>query len=102
MILCITPNPAIDRTLILVELVPGEVQRAVKAIVAAGGNGLDAARTTNILGGEPLCMGFAGGHGGRLLEDLARNEGLRSLWRRVQTETRSRTILVPPWGRDGN
>jgi fructose-1-phosphate kinase PfkB-like protein len=96
MILCITPNTAIDRTRIPAEVVPGEVRRAVKTIVAAGGNDLNTARTINFLGGDPLCMGFAGGQGGRLLEDPARNEGLCSLRTPVKTETRSRTILVRP------
>lgn len=51
MIICITPNPAIDRTLLLPNLVVGNVHRAEKVIVAAGGKGLNVARATQILGG---------------------------------------------------
>jgi len=75
MIICITPNPAIDRTLILPRLVAGKVHRAEKVIVAAGGKGLNVARAISTLGGEPLCMGFLGGHTGQLLADLAQNAG---------------------------
>jgi 1-phosphofructokinase family hexose kinase len=96
MILCITPNPAIDRTLILPSLVLGEVHRAQKIITAAGGKGLNVARTIRTLGGTPLCMGFAGGHSGRLLRDLAQNEGLSSAWTWTDAETRTCTILVSP------
>jgi 1-phosphofructokinase family hexose kinase len=94
MILCLTPNPAIDRTLVIPSLVPGDVHRAQRTIVAAGGKGLNVARTIRTLGGEPLCMGFAGGHNGRLLADLARDEELHSQWTWTDTETRTCTILV--------
>jgi 1-phosphofructokinase family hexose kinase len=94
MILCITPNPAIDRTIILPHLVLGSVHRAQKIIVAAGGKGLNVARSIHTLECEPLCMGFAGGYNGRLLADLAENEGLPSAWTWTTSETRTCTILV--------
>ena len=94
MIICITPNPAIDRTLILPGLVLGSVQRAERSIVAAGGKGLNVARAIRTLGGEALCMGFAGGHTGRLLADLAQNEGLHFSWTWINAETRTCIILV--------
>jgi 1-phosphofructokinase family hexose kinase len=98
MILCITPNPAIDRTLVVPNLVLGDVHRAQKIMVAAGGKGLNVARTIRTLGREPLCMGFAGGHSGRLLADLAQNEGLSSSWTWTNSETRSCTILISQSG----
>jgi 1-phosphofructokinase family hexose kinase len=98
MILCITPNPAIDRTLILPQLIPGEVHRAKKVIVAAGGKGLNVARAIRILGGNALCLGFAGGHAGRLLADLAQTEGLHSSWTWTTSETRTCTILISEEG----
>jgi 1-phosphofructokinase family hexose kinase len=94
MILCLTPNPAIDRTILLPNLVPGDVQRAEKVTVAAGGKGLNVARVIRTLGGDPLCMGFAGGHMGHSLADLAQDEGLNSVWTWVNTETRICIILV--------
>jgi 1-phosphofructokinase family hexose kinase len=94
MILCITPNPAIDRTLVVSNFVLGNVHRTGRTIVAAGGKGLNVARTIRTLGGEPLCMGFAGGHSGRLLADLAQKEGLDSRWTWTAAETRTCTILV--------
>jgi 1-phosphofructokinase family hexose kinase len=67
-------------------------------MVAAGGKGLNVARTIRTLGSEPLCMGFIGGHSGRLLADLAQNEGLNSSWTWVDCETRTCTILISPIG----
>jgi 1-phosphofructokinase family hexose kinase len=39
-------------------------------------------------------MGFAGGHNGRLLADLAQGDGLHSSWTWINAETRTCTILV--------
>ena len=94
MIICITPNPAIDRTIILPGLVLGNVHRAQKSIVAAGGKGLNVARAIRTLSGEALCMGFVGGRAGHLLAELAQNEGLHSSWTWTNAETRTCTILV--------
>jgi 1-phosphofructokinase family hexose kinase len=98
MILCITPNPAIDRTLVLPGMTPGDVHRAQKIIVAAGGKGLNVARAIRTLGGDPLCMGFTGGHTGRLLTELAERDGLRLSWTWTNADTRTCTILVTPDG----
>lgn len=98
MILCITPNPAIDRTLILPHIVLGRVHRAQEIIVAAGGKGLNVARAIRTLGGKPLCMGFAGGHNGQLLAELAQHDGFHSAWTWTDSETRTCTILVAQEG----
>jgi tagatose 6-phosphate kinase len=99
MILCVTPNPAIDRTLHVKTLDVGEVHRANKVLAVAGGKGLNVARTIQALGGEPLCMGLIGGHTGNLLEELAQREGLSAHWTRMKNETRTCIILVEN-GRD--
>ena len=94
MILCIPPTPAIDRTLLVPDLTLGNVHRTKQTIVAAGGKGLNVARAVRTLGGEPLCLGFAGGHTGHLLADLAQQDGLNSAWTWTNAETRTCTILV--------
>jgi 1-phosphofructokinase family hexose kinase len=99
MILCVTPNPAIDRTLYVDYLRAGEVNRAEKTLAAAGGKGLNVARTIRILGGDPLCMGLIGGHAGNLLAELAKRDGLPAHWTRMKNETRTCMILVEH-GRD--
>lgn len=99
MILCVTPNPAIDRTLYVNALRLGEVHRAEKMLIAAGGKGLNVARTIRSLGGSPFCMGLIGGHAGGLLADLAEREGLSAHWTRIRNETRTCVILVEG-GRD--
>src|SRR5262245_8760316 len=68
---CVTPNPALDRTLEVPGFRAGETMRAGAARVAAGGKGLNVARGLSVLGAHPLCMGPLGGISGRLLADLA-------------------------------
>ncbi len=96
MILCLTPNPAVDRTLYLESLRIGEVHRSTNTLTAAGGKGLNVARTIRTLGGDPLCMGLVGGHAGNLLADLSQREGLPAHWTRMKNETRTCVILVQP------
>ncbi len=94
MILCVTPNPAIDRTLHVDALRVGEVHRSDTVLAAAGGKGLNVARTIRALGGSPFCVGLLGGHTGNLLAELAEREGLSAHWTRMKNETRTCVILV--------
>lgn len=94
MILCLTPNPAIDRTLLVPNLQPGIVTRPTRTIVAAGGKGFNVARAIHLLGGQAMCAGLLGGHAGRLVADLAQQEGLSGTWTWLETETRTCTIII--------
>lgn len=94
MILCVTPNPAIDRTLLLPELLPGAVLRPERALAVAGGKGLNVARALHVIGGAARCCGPAGGGHGRLFAALAAAEGVAGDWTEVGGETRVCTILV--------
>jgi 1-phosphofructokinase family hexose kinase len=100
MILCVTSNPAIDRTLTVPELRLGAVARATHTLIAAGGKGLNVARVVRALGGAATCAGFLGGHSGRLLAELAEREGLRGAWTWTASETRTCVIVVDSHGRD--
>jgi len=90
----ITPNPAIDRTLLIPQFIAGEVHRSAGTIVVAGGKGLNAARAACRLGAEPVCMGFVGGQTGQHFEKLAQSEGFRAAWTPIAGETRTCIILV--------
>jgi 1-phosphofructokinase family hexose kinase len=94
MFLCITPNAAVDRTLVVPGFSPGKVHRTASLLVAAGGKGLNVARAIRLLDGQAVCCGFVGGDSGRMLEHLAANEGLEAAWTRIEGETRTCTIIV--------
>jgi 1-phosphofructokinase family hexose kinase len=97
MILTITPNAALDRTLVVHGYGDGGVFRPERAIVAPGGKGVNVARAVRILGGDACCCGFIAGHIGALMASLIVQEGLRSCWTQLpEGETRTCTIVVDP------
>ena len=93
-LLCITPNPALDRTLTVPGFTPGGISRTGDVLLAAGGKGLNVARAARTLGVEVWCLGILAGHTGRLFADLAEDEGLPSAWTWGDGETRVCTIIV--------
>lgn len=95
MILCVTPNVAIDRTLLVPGFQPGKVQRVETALAQAGGKGLNVARALRTLGGDPLAMGLLGGHHGHMAADLFAREGFHAVWTWFDGETRISTAIVP-------
>lgn len=100
MIICVTPNPAIDRTLTVPQLRLGEPQRATEVFVAAGGKGLNVARVVQALGGAVVCAGFVGGYSGQLVAALAEREGLPAMWTPIVGETRTCLIIIDPQAHD--
>ncbi len=97
MILCVTPNAAIDRSLVVPNYGRGGVFRPTQTVIAAGGKGINVARAVRVLGGDSLCMGFVGGHTGRHLLDLLAAEALPADFTVLESgETRVCTILIDP------
>jgi 1-phosphofructokinase family hexose kinase len=102
MILCVTPNPALDRTLVVPDFRLHDVSRATAVIAVAGGKGLNAARAIKQLGGEVTCASVLGGHTGRLFAQLAAQEGLQCEWTWINNETRLAIIIADGSGRDAS
>ena len=98
-VLCVTPNPALDRTLEVPGFRAGHTMRAESARVAPGGKGLNVARALSVLGVRPTCMGPLGGTSGKQLAELAAAEGFDSSWTWCDGETRTCLILVDPAAR---
>lgn len=96
MIVCVTPNPALDLSLVVTGFRAGQVFRAESSLRAAGGKGINVARAIRLLGGEATCAGFIGGHTGRLIVELAEREGLKSSWTWIEGETRTCVIIADP------
>ncbi len=94
MILTLTANPTLDRTLEFTTFAVGDVLRPIGTMVTAGGKGINTARTIHTLGGETLCTGFLGGSSGQTVADMVRADGIDSDWTWVDGSTRLCTILV--------
>lgn len=95
-ILCVSPNPAIDRTMVVSEFETGRIFRASSVLAAAGGKGINVARAVNMLGGEAVCAGFLGGTSGQIVAELAQNENIPGVWTWIEAETRTCIIIVEP------
>ena len=93
-IVCVTPNAALDRTMVVPDFAIGHISRIEGAIAVPGGKGLNVARAVKILGGKPLAMGLLGGHTGRMVEALVADEGYAADWTPFAGETRTCTIIA--------
>ena len=93
-LVCLNPNPSIDRTLILDELVLGGVNRVAKSSEVAGGKGAIVTRTAQNLGHDAVCCGPLGGRVGQTVREMAEAEGLTAAWVPVSGQTRVNTTIV--------
>ncbi len=101
MLLTVTPNPAIDRTIHVPQLTVGAVHRATKVIQGAGGKGLNVSRAARTLGYRVLTTGLLAGGTGQIVADLAQTEGLAADWYWLKAgETRVCSLLNEDSGKD--
>ena len=98
MILTVTPNVALDRTLRVPGFTAGGVWRARDVHTAAGGKGLNVARALLRLGRPARCTGLVGGDAGRQVAMLAEAERLSAHWTWIVGETRTSVIVVGDGG----
>lgn len=96
MILCVSPNPAIDRTYYVPDFLAGKVYRPQKWRAAAGGKGINVARAVKALGGQSRCAGFLGGKAGQEILEQLEQEGLENAWTWIEGETRTCVLIADP------
>jgi 1-phosphofructokinase/tagatose 6-phosphate kinase len=95
-ILTVTLNAAIDRTVAVPSFRLGHRHRAVESRTVAGGKGINVARALNRLGRPVIATGFAGGPTGlRVLEQL-REEAVLTDFTRIAGETRINMAVIDP------
>jgi 1-phosphofructokinase len=92
-ILSITLNPCVDRTLFVDGLKPNDANRVLRCETDAGGKGINAARIITELGVPVVATGFLGGRTGIYVESVLEDENVDSEFVRVSAETRL-NILV--------
>jgi 1-phosphofructokinase family hexose kinase len=101
MLLIVTPNPSLDRTMLFRGLRLGAVQRTSEVLLAAGGKGLNVARAAGTLGQPALVCAPVGGHAGAHFVALAAAEGIAGRWSRHSCgETRTCVLLIDPEAED--
>lgn len=96
MILTVTLNAAIDRTVAVPNFRLGHRHRAVESRTVAGGKGINVARALRLLGRPVIAAGFAGGPtGNRVLEQL-RREAILTDFTWIAGETRINMAVIDP------
>jgi 1-phosphofructokinase family hexose kinase len=96
LIVTVTLNAAIDRTLTVPNFQPGHRHRASASLTSAGGKGINLARALKRLDAPVIATGLAGGRtGDRIVEGLAA-EALLNDFVRIEDESRTSTAVVDP------
>ncbi len=96
MIITVTLNAAIDKTLEVPNYRLGRRHRAVEQTSMAGGKGVNVARALKALGQPVIATGLAGGPTGtRIIEQLT-DEAILNDFVRIREESRMSTAVVDP------
>jgi 1-phosphofructokinase family hexose kinase len=93
MILTITLNPSVDRTIFVDKLLPNDTNRVRKTETDAGGKGINVARVAAELGSEVLATGFLGGKPGLFVKHVLDLEKVPYDFVEVEDETRMNVIV---------
>lgn len=96
MILTVTPNPSIDREILIPGFRLGAIHRPQRVVALAGGKGLNVARTIKRLGGEVCACTLLCGHNGRWIEAQLQSEGIPLFAAWGAGETRISTSIADP------
>jgi 1-phosphofructokinase family hexose kinase len=95
-ILTVTLNAAIDRTVAVPSFRLGYRHRAVERRTVAGGKGVNVARALKLLGRPVIATGLAGGPTGtRILEQLT-EESILNDFTRIGDESRTNLAVIDP------
>ncbi|MBN1875393.1 MAG: 1-phosphofructokinase [Anaerolineae bacterium] len=94
MIITVTPNPVLDRTLTVHKIEFDEMTRAMAVREDWGGKGINVSRALHALGVSSVALGFAGGMIGHKLETELHTEGLTADLTAIAGETRTNIIIT--------
>ena len=98
MIVTVTLNAAIDRTLTVPNFQRGQRHRASAGVTLAGGKGINVARALKTLGIPVVATGLLGGStGSRIVEELT-GEAILNDFVHIEGESRTSTAVVDPTG----
>ena len=78
MIITVTMNPAIDKTVDIQSFLHGGLNRITRTCQDAGGKGINVSKTIRHLGGETVAAGFVAGSTGEFIEKALKEYGIRT------------------------
>jgi 1-phosphofructokinase family hexose kinase len=95
-IITVTLNAAIDKSLSVPNFRLGRRHRTVEQRTAAGGKGVNIARALKTLGQPVIATGFAGGPTGTRIVDQLTEESILNDFVRIREESRTNTAVYDP------
>ena len=98
MIVTVTMNAALDRTLTVPNFQPGQRHRASGWLMLAGGKGINIARALKRLDVPVVATGLAGGRTGAAIVSELTREGILNDFVAIADESRTSTAVVDPTG----
>lgn len=99
MIVTVTMNPAVDKTVEVDTLQCGELNRLENVISDAGGKGINVSKTISALGGLSLATGFIGGSSGMGIERVLDTMDINCDFVHINGQTRTNLKVVEKSGR---
>jgi 1-phosphofructokinase/tagatose 6-phosphate kinase len=97
-IVTVTMNASIDRTLTVPNFQLGHRHRASQGLTLAGGKGVNIARALKLLEVPVVATGLAGGRAGRRIVEELTSEAILNDFVRIESEARTTTAVVDPTG----
>lgn len=94
MVVTITMNPIIDKTVEIEDLIPGGLNWICKVEYDAGGKEINVSKTIWELGGESIATGFFGGNIGKIIENVSDEKKIKHDFIWVEEETRTNTKVI--------
>lgn len=98
MIITVTLNPAIDKTVTVEQLCVGELNRILTSREDAGGKGINVSKTINSLGGKSIAAGFLGGNAGQAVRKELEALGIENCFTYVKNNTRTNLKIADEKG----
>jgi 1-phosphofructokinase family hexose kinase len=96
MIITVTLNAAIDKTLAVPNFRIGRRHRSTEQRTMAGGKGVNVARALKLLGQPVIATGLAGGPTGTRISEQLTEEAILSDFVRIRDESRTSTAVIDP------
>jgi 1-phosphofructokinase family hexose kinase len=96
MIITVTLNAALDKTLEVPNFTPGRRHRTVDQTTMPGGKGVNIARALKRLGQPVIATGLAGGATGTRIMEALNDEAILNGFVRIREESRTNTAVLDP------
>jgi 1-phosphofructokinase family hexose kinase len=96
MIITVTLNPALDKTLEVPNFTTGRRHRTVDQVTMPGGKGVNVARAIKRMGQPVIATGLAGGATGTRIVEALNDEAILNAFVRIREESRTNTAVLDP------